>query len=156
MENKSRITEEDAKMSPLMRFRQTKRKIYQAPDKSFDIHAGDIFEAQTVKGHTNLIVALRNFIDPTNNSLWILYLHGGNAKKTPMLGFVRAVESGDLQLRSPFEIDTERLALSDIYFEAFCNSRRFEEQIDLNEEEMAAYISGVPLNQVAGDRMEVP
>jgi hypothetical protein len=144
------INEDDAKMSPLMNFRKKKRIIYRDPEGHFDIHAGDIFEAKTTKGHSNLIVVMRNFVEPKDNSIWMLYLHGGNAKKVLMIDFALAVKHGELDLRDPFKIDTERLAMSDIMFEAFANSRAMEEQINLNEEQMSDYLMGKSVGEVGG------
>jgi hypothetical protein len=57
-------------------------------------------------------------------------------KKVPLKSFIQAVESGDLELKNPFEMDLERLALSDIMFEAFCNRRSVEEAMHATEEQI--------------------
>lgn len=116
-------------------FRNQGQVLYKDPNGEFEIHAGDIYEAKTIKGHTNLIVALRNV------NGFMIYAHGDKCKKTPYKEFIRAVESGDLQLRWPDEIDKERLSMAVIMLDAIANRRTFEESIEIMAENADEYMA---------------
>lgn len=107
--------------------------LYKDPAGEFEIHAGDIYEAKTTRGHTNLIVAMRCYEG------WMFYAHGDKVKKVPLHEFVRALEAGDLQLRWPDEIDTERLSMCVIMLDAVANRRKFEESLHIKAEEAEEY-----------------
>lgn len=107
--------------------------LYRDPKGEFQIDAGDIYEAKTTMGHTNLLVALRLYDN------YILYAHGDKCKKVYLNEFVRAIEAGDLVLRWPDEIDKERLSLAIIMLEAISNRRSFEETLHLKENEADEY-----------------
>lgn len=101
------------------------------------IRAGQIFEARTVKGHTNLIVTGRVYDG------YMYYFHGDKARKVKLDQFVKAVMSGDLQPRDPKEIDTERLSLATISIDAIANRRTGEEQIEYyGENAEERYLAG--------------
>jgi hypothetical protein len=134
-------TEEEAAQAKIVKFREMGKLLFKSKNKEFSVYAGDIFEAKTVKGNKNLLVAIRVYPDE-QGELWMFYLHGGNAKKVKLKEFVQACEAGDLELKKPIEIDVERLALCDIMFDGFCNRRTFEEAIDVTEEEMTSQILG--------------
>lgn len=89
------------------------------------IREGQLFEAKTVKGGKNLIVAMRN-VDG-----WMIYTHGDKVRKVQMETFVRAVYNGDLEPKHPKEIDTERLSMVQIGIDAFSNRRTAEEHIQI-------------------------
>ena len=105
------------------------RVLYEDPRGDFEIIAGDIFEAKTTKGNTNLIVALR-VIDG-----FMLYAHGDKVKKTPFSDFLNAVESGEILWRNPKEIDVERLSMAAIALDAMANRRSFEQSVHVMEEQ---------------------
>jgi hypothetical protein len=104
-------------------FDQMGKVLYHDKKQGITIRAGNIFEAQTVKGNTNLIVTLR-VIDG-----FMYYCHGDKVKKVKIDNFVSAVEHGDLQPRQAKEIDTERLTMATIGLDAVVNRRTGEEQI---------------------------
>jgi len=88
------------------------------------VHAGEIYEGKTVKGHTNLIVTMRS------TDGFILYCHGDKIRKVKNETFMMAVLHGDLQPRKAKEIDTQRLAMATIGLDAVANRRTAEEQIE--------------------------
>lgn len=87
------------------------------------IYAGNIFEGRTVKGNTNLIVAMR-VIDGH-----MYYMHGDKAKKVKLHEFTRAVLHGDLIPRTAKEVDAERLSMCAIGLDSIANRRTAEETI---------------------------
>lgn len=87
------------------------------------IRRGNIFEARTVKGHTNLLIAMGV------SDGFMFYMHADKAKKVKLEQFINAVMCGDLEPRSAKEIDTERLSMASIGLDAIANRRTGEEQI---------------------------
>jgi hypothetical protein len=116
----------DEKGNPLhvQNFDHLGRILYQDFKNGLVVRAGNIFEARTVKGHTNLIVAMRVL----NGHMY--YLHGDKARKVRVEEFARAIEYGDLIPRAATEIDTERLSMCAIGLDAIANRRTAEETID--------------------------
>ena len=100
-------------------------------EQGIKIHAGQIFEAKTQKGGTNLIVAMRVL----NSHMY--YMHGDRCKKVHAEEFARAVLHGELQPRTAKEIDTERLSKASIGLDAIANRRTGEEQIEYMGEHAA-------------------
>jgi hypothetical protein len=117
----------------LEQFRNQGQVLYRDPAGEFEIHSGDVFEAKTVKGHTNLIIALRIYEG------WLLYAHGDKVRKVPARQFINAIESGEIEIRWPDEIDTERLSLAVIMLDAIANRRTFEESLHVKAEEADDY-----------------
>jgi hypothetical protein len=117
----------------LTNFREQGHILYEDPKGEFSVRSGDIFEAKTIKGHTNLIVALRHYQG------WLLYAHGDKVRKVPMKQFVNAIESGEIEIRWPDEIDTERLSMAVIMLDAIANRRTFEESLHIKAEEAEDY-----------------
>ena len=105
-------------------FEEMGRVLFLDPSQGIKIHAGQIYEARTVKGHTNLIVTMR-VVDG-----WMVYMHADKAKKVKLDSFVHAVAHGDLQPRRADEIDTERLSMVSIGLDAIANRRTGEEMIE--------------------------
>lgn len=120
-------------MQKLQDFRNMGGVLYKDPNGEFEIHAGDIFEAKTILGHTNLIVAMR-LIEG-----WIIYAHGDKCKKVLLQEFVRGIEGGDLELRWPDDVDKERLSMAVIMLDAIANRRTFEQSIDLMSDNADEY-----------------
>lgn len=114
-------------------FRYMGKLLYDDPKGEYQIRAGDVYEAKTVKGHTNLLVALRLAEG------WMYYAHGDKVKKVPFVQFKSALESGDIQFKFPDEIDTERLSLSVIALDALANRRSFEESLKVMSDEAEEY-----------------
>lgn len=117
----------------LNEFRAMGKVLYQDPKGEFEIHSGDIYEAKTTLGHTNLIVALRLYDG------YLIYAHGDKCKKVKLQEFVRAIEGGELDLRWPDEIDKERLSMSVIMLDAIANRRSFEQSMELMADEAEEY-----------------
>lgn len=126
-------------------FRQLGHTLFVDPNGHFDIRAGDIYEAETARGQKNLIVAFR-IVEG-----WMLYGHGDKVKKTPLGDFIRAIESGDLELKYVDEIDVERLEMCQIMLDGIANRRTFEETLQLQEAEAFQWIqrNGGVLNGVS-------
>lgn len=120
-------------LSTIQQFRNQGQVLYVDPKGEFEIHSGDVYEAKTIKGHTNLIIALRIYEG------WMLYAHGDKVKKTPANQFIRAIENGDIEIRWPDEIDTERLSMAVIMLDAIANRRTFEESLHIKAEEADDY-----------------
>jgi hypothetical protein len=93
-------------------------------ENGVSIFAGNIFEGKTVKGSTNLIVAMRVL----NGHMY--YMHGDTGKKIPIEQFVSAVLYGELIPRKATEIDTERLSMCAIGLDSIANRRKAEETIN--------------------------
>lgn len=110
-------------------YQDSGKVLYEDPSQGIVIRQGYIYEAPTVKGGTNLIVAMRVYDG------WMFYMHADRCKKTQMHEFVRAIASGDIQPRSLKQVDVERLAQCAIGLEAFANHRTTEQHIDYMEEE---------------------
>jgi len=108
----------------LEEFRDSSHVIFEDRIQGIEIWAGDLFEAKTVKGHTNLIVAMRV------KDGHMFYSHGDKVKKTPIADFIKAIEWGDLQIRLPKEIDTDRLSQVAIGLDAIANRRTGQQQIE--------------------------
>ena len=127
--------EEELEQGSLSReaFRGMGKLIYKDPEGNFEIRAGDLYEAKTVKGHTNLLVALRCIEG------WVYYAHGDKVRKVQIEQFARAIEIGDLLLKWPDEIDTERLSMSVIALDAMANRRSFEQSLAIKSEEAEEY-----------------
>lgn len=92
-------------------------------EAGFTVREGQIFEAQTVKGDKNLIVAMR-LVDG-----FVVYIHGDKAKKVPVEDFHRAVLNGDIEPKKPTEVDAGRMSMAMIGIDAVANRRTGEEQI---------------------------
>lgn len=114
-------------------FRNMGQVLYRDPKGEFEIHAGDLYEGKTTLGHTNIIVALRNYDG------WLVYAHGDKCKKVRIQEFIRAIEDGSLELRWPDEIDKERLSMSVIMLDAIANRRSFEQSMELMADEADEY-----------------
>jgi hypothetical protein len=127
--------EEELEQGSLSReaFRGMGKLIYRDPQGNFEIRAGDLYEAKTVTGHTNLLVTLRCFDG------WVYYAHGDKMRKVVLIEFARAIESGELLLRWPDEIDTERLSMSVIALDAMANRRSFEQSLQIKADEAEEY-----------------
>lgn len=121
----------------LNEFRAMGKVLYVDPKGEFEIHAGDIYEARTTLGHTNLIVALREY------NGWMYYAHGDKCRKVLARDFIRSVEDGSLELRWPDEIDKERLSMSVIMLDAIANRRTFEESMDIMADQADEYMEKV-------------
>lgn len=106
-----------------LRFDQMGKVLWHDPKEGLTIYAGNIFEGKTVKGNTNLIVAMRVFDGH------MYYMHGDKAKKIPLQNFVRAVMGGDLIPRDIKEVDAERLSMCAIGLDSIANRRTAEETI---------------------------
>lgn len=106
--------------------------LYHDPSAELMIRAGQIFEAKTVKGGKNLIVAMR-VVDG-----WMVYLHGDKAKKVSMFQFVNAVMGGELEPKMPTQVDVGRMSMAAIGIDAVANRRTAEERIDEIEEQAIA------------------
>lgn len=119
-----------------IRFDQMGKVLWHDEKQSLTIYAGNIFEAKTVKGNTNLIVAMRVIQGQ------MYYMHGDKAKKVPVDTFVRAVLGGDLIPRNVKEVDAERLSMCAIGLDSIANRRTAEETIkyygDMAEERFNA------------------
>ena len=105
-------------------FEQMGKLLFFDPDQACAIHAGQLYEAKTVKGNTNLIVTMR-VVDG-----YMVYMHADMPKKVKLDTFVHAVLHGDLEPRNAKEIDTERLSMMSIGLDAIANRRTGEEQIE--------------------------
>jgi len=112
-----------------LKFRESGKILAKQEDGQYEIRAGDIYEGKTVRGHTNLIIALRIIDD------FMCYGHGDTVKKTPLEHFLRAIESGDLVLKYLDEIDVERIAMCQIALDAIANRVTFEKAVDMQLEE---------------------
>lgn len=88
------------------------------------VYAGNVFEAKTVKGGKNLIVAMRVM------NGYMIYMHGDRAKKVPVREFLDRIMSGDLEPKSIKEIDPERLSFAAIGLDSLANRRTAEQTID--------------------------
>lgn len=97
-------------------------------DAGFTVREGQIFEAQTVKGGKNLIVAMRV------HEGFMIYTHGDKVKKVRVEEFHRAVLYGDLEPKKPNEIDAGRMSMAMIGIDAIANRRTGEETIMCTEE----------------------
>lgn len=87
------------------------------------VRAGQIYEAKTVKGGKNLIVALR-VLDG-----WMYYGHGDKLRKVKCEQFLDAIRHGDLEPKKVKEVDVGRLSMAIIGLDAMANRRTGEEQI---------------------------
>lgn len=94
------------------------------PDSKVTIREGQIFEAPTVKGGKNLIVAMRV------RDGYMVYIHGDRAKKVQADIFLRAVINGDIEPKLPLEVDAGRMSMAMIGIDAIANRRTAEETID--------------------------
>lgn len=113
----------DENGNPRPTFDQMGRVIVYDAEQGIVIRAGNIFEAKTVKGNTNLIVAMRVI------NGWMYYMHGDKGKKIEAHKFVRAVAHGDFQPRTAKEVDTNRLSMCAIGLDSIANRRTAEETI---------------------------
>ena len=98
--------------------------IYEDKSQGLTIREGQLFEAETVKGGKNLIVAMRRAVDGG-----ILYAHGDKVRKVPIDQFVRAVLWGDLEPKLAQQIDPGRLSMASIGLDAIANRRTAEETL---------------------------
>lgn len=87
------------------------------------VRAGQIYEAKTVKGGKNLIVAMR-VMDG-----WMFYAHGDKIRKVKADQFLNAIRHGDLEPKNVKEVDVGRLSMAIIGLDAIANRRTGEEQI---------------------------
>lgn len=87
------------------------------------VRAGQIYEAKTVKGGKNLIVALR-YLDG-----WMYYGHGDKIRKVKGDQFLNAIRHGDLEPKNVKEVDVGRLSMAIIGLDAIANRRTAEQQI---------------------------
>lgn len=86
---------------------------------------GDVFEAQTVKGHTNYIV----FAFVRNN--WVYYLHGDRKpQKVRKEKFMDLIDYGDLVHVPKEKRDPERIALSVLALLAADQGLAFNDYLD--------------------------
>jgi len=106
------------------KFDQMGKLIFFDAENGVSIFAGNIFEGKTVKGSTNLIVAMRVL----NGHMY--YMHGDTGKKVPIGQFISAVLHGDLIPRAATEVDTERLSMCAIGLDSIANRRTAEETIN--------------------------
>jgi hypothetical protein len=106
-----------------IRFDQMGKVLWHDEKQGLTIYAGNIFEGRTVKGNTNLVVAMRVLQGQ------MYYMHGDKAKKVPVETFVRAVLNGDLIPRNVKEVDAERLSMCAIGLDSIANRRTAEETI---------------------------
>lgn len=106
------------------KFDQMGKLIFFDAENGISIFAGNIFEAKTVKGSTNLIVVMRVI------NGFMYYMHGDKGRKVKMEQFISAIMHGDLIPRSAKEIDTERLSMCAIGLDAVANRRTAEETIN--------------------------
>jgi hypothetical protein len=93
---------------------------------------GDVFEAETVKGHKNYVIFMfvrRGFV---------YYFHGDRAKKVAEETFRKLIDYGDLDPIPPERVDPERKALAVLGLEAMANGVSFNDWIDIR------YGSGKP------------
>lgn len=105
------------------RFDEMGKVLFEDPSCGLVIRAGNIFEARTVKGHTNLIMAMRVLEG------WLYYVHADKVRKVRMEEFVSSVMHGDLQPRSYNEVDVGRLSMAGIALDSVANRRTGEETI---------------------------
>ena len=114
-------------------FNEMGRELIVDHEAKFTVREGQIFEAPTVKGGKNLIVAMRVVEDA--NGKWMVYTHGDKAKKVPVDVFHRAVLNGDIEPKKPTEVDAGRMSMAMIGIDAIANRRTGEEQLMMMEEE---------------------
>ena len=114
------------------RFNEAGDPLCMIPGTDVWIRSGQIFETDTVKGNTNLIITMKNPKDTSGQ--WIYYLHGESIKKVARDQFLKAVEWGDVQPRLLQEVDVERIAKCHIALDAIANRRSVRDQIDAMSE----------------------
>lgn len=107
-----------------IRFDSMGKVLFHDQKAGLTIYAGNIFEGKTVKGGTNLIVAMRVY----QGNMY--YMHGDKAKKVPLNVFARAVMAGELIPRNIKEVDVERLQMCSIALDSIANRRTAEETIN--------------------------
>lgn len=82
---------------------------------------GDIFEAETTRGHKNYIV----FFFVKNG--FVYWCHGDKAKKTRVESFLSLIDYGDLVPVPREKADPERLALSVLGLKAMSQGMAFND-----------------------------
>jgi hypothetical protein len=97
-------------------------------DKEIAIHGGNVFKAQTVKGHWNHIVAMRVYEGQ------MFYMHGDKVKKTSLFEFVNRVKQGELIPVDVKDLDVDALATTAILLDSVANRRTSMQQIDYLEQ----------------------
>lgn len=119
--------------------------LYSSPSQGLTIRAGQIFQGKTVKGGTNLIVAMRTMPG------FMVYAHGDKVKKVDMETFINSVLHGDLEPKLINEVDPGRLSMSVIGLDAIANRRCGEVQIDaMTEKRIERMRSGPQIQVVKG------
>lgn len=111
-------------------------KLLASSEAGYEIYAGDIYEAKTIMGNTNYVIAFRIMDDH------MFYGQGDKVKKVPLEHFLRAIESGDLQLKYIDEVDVERIAMCQICLDAIANRRTFEQAVDMQLDQAERIFNG--------------
>jgi len=92
-----------------------------------DYDAGQVFEAQTVKGSKNYILFFFECV--RGGQSWVYYLHGDRAKKVTKEQFIKCIEYGDLVPIPVGQEDPERMALASIGLRAMLNGVSFQDYL---------------------------
>ena len=96
----------------LQTFENMAGSIVEDHSQGIQVYAGQLFQAKTVKGGTNVIIAMRVM----NNFMY--YAHGDKLKKVPVETFVNAIRHGDLEPKKVSEVDVGRLDMAMIGLDA--------------------------------------
>lgn len=86
---------------------------------------GDVFEAETVKGHKNYIVFFFRKGDV------IYYVHGDRAKKVAASHFLKMIDYGDLVHVPRDKCEPERLSLAVLGLNAVANGMAFNDYLNV-------------------------
>jgi len=110
-------------LEQLQNFENMAGSIVEDHSQGIQVYAGQLFQGKTVKGGTNIIIAMRVM----NNYMY--YAHGDKLKKVPVETFVNAIRHGDLEPKKVAEVDVGRLDMAMIGLDAIANRRTGEESI---------------------------
>lgn len=87
---------------------------------------GSVFEAKTVKGHTNYVIFMRTHTDKFGIE-WAVYNHADKAKKVHLSHFKKMITYGDLVFVPREKVDPERIALCVLGLNAMANGLAFND-----------------------------
>jgi hypothetical protein len=110
-------------LEQLQSFETMAGSIVEDHSQGIQVYAGQLFQAKTVKGGTNLIIAMRVM------NGFMIYAHGDKIKKVPVETFVNAIRHGDLEPKKIRDIDPGRLDMAMIGLDAIANRRTGEESL---------------------------